>query len=425
MPVIDIVLIAVIALMGGSYAFRGWKRSRSPSSSVEGYGKAMEALGDLSKKRPAIAVKVGEGARSSTAGPDPDDLGGDGDDGAEGIVTPVPTPKPLRPARAPSQPRPSLRIRGDDQSGTSPPLPSLPRAADRRKPVSRSVEERAPIVARPGGAGGPQDPAARKAPRSGRHLRRAPRGETRVSKRPVHQGRGRGARLAAEARTVDGVPRKPSSGEVRGGEGTAEGPGALGPSRSAAKRRSAGSKRDPVLLAGVGAVAVSLVAVGTAAVVSTYSTGSANGSGNANGSGSAKGVGHGHRKGKSPSRPAASPRPPSPLPVALSPVSVSQGLAVYNVPLRSYYVTVVTSGPCWVEEQSGPNTTVLWQRVMQAGNRRTMQITGTLWLRLGNPPLAAVTLNGRPLSFPSAGGVPVDLYLKGIRPPGAYGGGQP
>lgn len=419
MPVIDIVLIAVIALMGGSYAFRGWKRSRSPSSSVEGYGKAMEALGDLSKKRSAIVVKVGEGARSSTAGPEPDDLGGDGDDGAEGIVTPVPTPKPLRPARAPSQPRPSLRIRGDDQSGTSPPLPSLPRGAEHRKPVSRSVEERGPVVARPGGAGGPQGPAARKAPRSGRHLRPAPRGETRGSKRAVHQGGGRGARLAAETLTVDGLPPKPSSGEFRGGEGTAAAPAAIAPSRSAAKRRSAGSKRDPVLLAGVGAVAVSLVAVGTAAVVSNYSTGSANGTG------SAKGVGHASpRKGKSPSRPGGSTSLPKPLPVGLSPVSVSPGLAVYNVPLRTYYVTVVTSGPCWVEEQSGPNTTVLWQRVMQAGNRRTMQITGTLWLRLGNPPLAAVTLNGRPLSFPSAGGVPIDLYLKGIRPPGAYGGGQ-
>lgn len=405
MPVIDIVLITVIALMGGSYAVRGWRRSRSPSSSVEGYGRAMEVLGDLSKKRSRVAAEVVQGVPSGHASAAPgsstEEMPG------EGIVTAVPTPKPLRPARSPSQPRPAFRIRGPKRLEQSTPLPVVP-SAEGKPPGRKHV---AGAVGLAGGSPGPdrdrpRDRTGAGSPRGAgpteppRHERSSARRDARAAKRATHQG-GRGVPESGGA-----VGTRPDPGSVANGA-------ASGRAKEPPRRRTSdpgagttGRRRDPVLLAGVGAVAISLVAVGAAAVVSSSSPSPGN-------------AGHGVRP---------APRAPSSTTTVhhrvaaavspLAPATVSPGLAVYDVHLRTYRVTVVTTGPCWVEERSGPNTTVLWQQVMPASGHRTMEITGTLWLRLGNPPLATVRLDGRPVAFPASGGVPVNLFFKGIRPPG-------
>lgn len=90
-------------------------------------------------------------------------------------------------------------------------------------------------------------------------------------------------------------------------------------------------------------------------------------------------------------------------------VSSSVGVSVYQVP-KATPITLVATGPCWVEARSGDTTgPVVYTATMQAG--ATQSLTGPVWIRLGNPTAVKVTAGGTTVSPPVSNGSPYDLQF--------------
>lgn len=98
-------------------------------------------------------------------------------------------------------------------------------------------------------------------------------------------------------------------------------------------------------------------------------------------------------------RPVAVTLPPTTPPPAASLVSKTSSTATYHL-LGSPPISLQDSGPCWMEvrrgNQDGP---VLFKGVVSSGQHR--DLTGPVWVRLGNPPAVAVLVGGAPLTEPS------------------------
>lgn len=90
-------------------------------------------------------------------------------------------------------------------------------------------------------------------------------------------------------------------------------------------------------------------------------------------------------------------------------VSSSVGVSVYQVP-KATPITLVATGPCWVEARSGDTTgPVVYTATMQAG--ATQSLTGPVWIRLGNPTAVKVTAGGTTVTPPVSNGSPYDLQF--------------
>jgi hypothetical protein len=92
-------------------------------------------------------------------------------------------------------------------------------------------------------------------------------------------------------------------------------------------------------------------------------------------------------------------------------VSANGGTATYQLTSATASIVVKASGPCWIEVKAGsPRGQVVVEETLSAGQRSS--VTGPAWIRLGDPPHVAVTVDGTPMSVPGAGtAVPLDLQF--------------
>ena len=105
--------------------------------------------------------------------------------------------------------------------------------------------------------------------------------------------------------------------------------------------------------------------------------------------------------------PPASTVPPEPAVL----VSANGGTATYQLTSPTASIVVKANGPCWIEVKAGsPAGQVVVEETLSAGQRSS--VTGPAWIRLGDPPHVAVTVDGTPMSVPGAGtAVPLDLQF--------------
>lgn len=106
-------------------------------------------------------------------------------------------------------------------------------------------------------------------------------------------------------------------------------------------------------------------------------------------------------------------RPPTTtttVPSALRDTSLSGDDASYTVPGVRYRVTVTGSrGETWAVYNMGPASTLEWQGPVDLGRDESLVMTGDSRITIGSPSSASVTVDGRPVIFPSA--LPATLVL--------------
>ncbi len=86
-------------------------------------------------------------------------------------------------------------------------------------------------------------------------------------------------------------------------------------------------------------------------------------------------------------------------------------------PVAAVEVVIRTSGRCWVRAEVDGRPA--YEGVLSTGEERTFLGGRSVALRLGNPGVATVTVNGSPL--PSLGGEPVDVVVSAAAAAGAEG----
>jgi hypothetical protein len=94
----------------------------------------------------------------------------------------------------------------------------------------------------------------------------------------------------------------------------------------------------------------------------------------------------------------------------LEPASTNGEDAVYNVDASRYRVTVYGArGETWTVYNMGPSNTLEWQGAVAQGSHESLVMIGDSRITLGSPSSAAVSLDGRPIVFPSP--LPATLVL--------------
>ncbi|MGC2486190.1 MAG: hypothetical protein WA359_08105 [Acidimicrobiales bacterium] len=94
----------------------------------------------------------------------------------------------------------------------------------------------------------------------------------------------------------------------------------------------------------------------------------------------------------------------------LSPTSTSGDDASYSVSASRYRVTVYGArGETWTVYNMGPANTLEWQGPVDQGKDESLVMTGDSRITLGSPSSARVTLDSRPVVFPSP--LPATLVL--------------
>ena len=106
-------------------------------------------------------------------------------------------------------------------------------------------------------------------------------------------------------------------------------------------------------------------------------------------------------------------RPPTTttsVPSTLRATSLSGDDASYTAPGARYRVTVTGSrGETWAVYNMGPTSTLEWQGPVDLGKNESLVMTGDSRITIGSPSSASVTVDGRPVVFPSA--LPATLVL--------------
>jgi hypothetical protein len=98
------------------------------------------------------------------------------------------------------------------------------------------------------------------------------------------------------------------------------------------------------------------------------------------------------------------------VPTTLHATSLSGDDASYTVPGSRYRVTVTGSrGETWAVYNMGPASTLEWQGPVDLGKYESLVMTGDSRITIGSPSSASVTVDGRPVLFPSA--LPATLVL--------------
>jgi hypothetical protein len=100
----------------------------------------------------------------------------------------------------------------------------------------------------------------------------------------------------------------------------------------------------------------------------------------------------------------------SSLPSSFVATSTNGETASYRVPLTKYLVVVRGAlGPTWAVYKMGPQSTLEWQGDVKAGQDESLQMTGDSQITIGAPKSASVTVEGKPVVFPSP--LPTTLVL--------------
>jgi len=98
------------------------------------------------------------------------------------------------------------------------------------------------------------------------------------------------------------------------------------------------------------------------------------------------------------------------LPSSFVASSTSGQIATYRVPLKRYDVIVQGAlGPTWAVYKMGPQSTLEWQGTVASGNHESLEMVGDSQITIGAPHSASVTVEGRPVVFPSP--LPTTLVL--------------
>jgi hypothetical protein len=98
------------------------------------------------------------------------------------------------------------------------------------------------------------------------------------------------------------------------------------------------------------------------------------------------------------------------LPASFLPTSASGDDANYRVAATSYRVTVVGArGESWAEYNMGPSSTLEWQGPVDQGAHESLVMRGDSRVTLGSPSSASVSVDGRPVVFPTP--LPATLVL--------------
>lgn len=102
----------------------------------------------------------------------------------------------------------------------------------------------------------------------------------------------------------------------------------------------------------------------------------------------------------------------SPTQPAVVELSNSTASATYQVSSSAFTVAVNASGPCWIEAKRSANSTkTLYEGTLEAGTRHSIDTTGSVWVRLGAPENAQVSLDGTAVQLPP-GSSPFNLSFE-------------
>jgi len=100
----------------------------------------------------------------------------------------------------------------------------------------------------------------------------------------------------------------------------------------------------------------------------------------------------------------------SALPPSFHATSTSGETATYQVSRKSYDVVVKGAlGPTWAVYKMGPRSTLEWQGTVAPGNHESMRMIGDSQITIGAPKSATVTVEGKPVVFPTP--LPATLVL--------------
>lgn len=76
--------------------------------------------------------------------------------------------------------------------------------------------------------------------------------------------------------------------------------------------------------------------------------------------------------------------------------------AIYSVPAPMYRVTVTGAlGATWAVYNMGPTNTLEWQGTVAKGHDELLTMTGNSRITIGSPSNATVSVDGRPVTFPT------------------------
>jgi outer membrane protein assembly factor BamB len=80
-----------------------------------------------------------------------------------------------------------------------------------------------------------------------------------------------------------------------------------------------------------------------------------------------------------------------------------------------YTVVLSASQMCWVMATQAATGKVVWTGTIAAGASHSLSVSGDVVVRLGAPSDASVTLDGRPVQFPTGYRAPLDLTFQTAR----------
>ena len=98
------------------------------------------------------------------------------------------------------------------------------------------------------------------------------------------------------------------------------------------------------------------------------------------------------------------------IPSSFVATSTNAQTATYAVPLKKYRVIVNgAQGPTWAVYKMGPHSTLEWQGTVTRGHEESLEMVGDSQITIGAPHSASVTIDGKPVVFPSP--LPTTLVL--------------
>jgi Helix-turn-helix domain/Domain of unknown function (DUF4115) len=135
-------------------------------------------------------------------------------------------------------------------------------------------------------------------------------------------------------------------------------------------------------------------------------------SGGGNGSSGPSSLSRPARRTPPASKPAAPPNVAAQQIAAIEPVSSDARGARFAVNQLPFTLTMVAKGSCWVQVRQGDGGPVVFEATLQTGQTKTVDGTGNLFLRLGNPNNVALTIGGRQVSMSVAPGTPYNVVFQ-------------
>jgi hypothetical protein len=442
--VIAIVVVAVLVLAGVATLWARIAASRAERRSVEGYGRALDKLGGVTRRFETGAHQPRES----------------GEIGRPHVARASEHEPRVRPSVTPMTPAPRIKIRPPAPGGQMPVFsdPSLedgsleqlrpPSDGSPRPEQARelAVDEptlvlpwvgdgqggSGPILAPPvsdsgasSGASKEDDPLTMVLPAIGDVTppgdpgwpEQAPREDEAASAGPDgHEARGE-TLLGAQPRVRapfffdDGAPSEnvidePGSRDAKGG-------------RSQRARRAATGAAAVVAIGALGAGGWQLAADaggrGHPSAASRTSRGSRPAltppSSTSASSASARGASGSTGSSTPTTAPQAAGRSGGVTAGMLQPTSTSTSLVVYEPPVSHYTITfsVTGSSPCWLGAQASPGGPYLWMQTVPPGGTTSYTANGPVVIRLGAPPVVSVAVNGMKVALPAGNVQPYDL----------------